>query len=97
MIIDNLSHIDIIPEKSELRLLAESFSDSEFYIKNYNFIDQEIGLLELHGYDKKILELYNNKIIKNTNNGNSYVSYLIGITSVPPIGVLKVKVGSLPD
>lgn len=94
---NKISLDDITPEKSELRLLVESFSDSEFYIQNFNEINSELGLLEIHGLDSRLIELKNSLTTKNSNNGNSYVSYLIGVTSVPPSGPLVKKGGSLPD
>lgn len=88
---------DITPDKSELRLLVESFSESEFYIKNKRQIYDELGLIEIHELDSKLLILRNSNIISNTNNGNSYISYLIGLTTVVPSGKLLTEGGSLPD
>ena len=94
---DKISLFDITPEKTELRLLVESFSGTEFYENNISSINSELGLLEIHSFDSKIMDIKKSGIVKSTNNGNSYVSYLIGITSVPPNGPLIKKGGSLPD
>jgi len=88
---------DIIPTKSRLRLLVDSFSENDFYIQNRSAIYDELGIIEIHNLDEQLLILKDSGVCKNTNNGNSYVSYLLGVTSVAPIGPLKRKGGSLPD
>lgn len=88
---------DIIPDKSDLRILVESYYENTFYQENKQSIEDELGLIEIHGLDEKLLIIKNSGIVKNTNNGNSYVSYLLGLTTVPPLGKLMTKGGSLPD
>lgn len=88
---------DIIPDKSRLRVLVDSFSDSEFYTSFMKEIYDELGLIEIHNLDEQLMIIKDSGVIKNTNNGNSYVSYLIGVTTVAPNGPLVKKGGSLPD
>lgn len=88
---------DITPNKSRLRVLVDSFSGSEFYTTFMKEIYDELGLIEIHNLDEQLMIIKESGIIKNTNNGNSYVSYLIGVTTVPPNGPLIKKGGSLPD
>jgi hypothetical protein len=77
--------------------LVESYSGNAFYQENKQAIEDELGLIEIHGLDGKLLIIKNSGVVKNTNNGNSYVSYLLGLTTVPPLGRLITKGGSLPD
>jgi hypothetical protein len=88
---------DIIPDKSRLRILVDSFSGSEFHTSFMKEIYDELGLIEIHNLDEQLMIIKESGVIKNTNNGNSYVSYLIGVTTVPPTGPLVRKGGSLPD
>jgi hypothetical protein len=88
---------DIIPDKSRLRILVDSLSDSDFYHSFMKEIHDELGLIEIHNLDEQLMIIKESGVIKNTNNGNSYVSYLIGITTVPRDGSLVKKGGSLPD
>jgi hypothetical protein len=88
---------DITPAKSRLRLLVDSLSDNPFYINNRSSIYDELGIIEIHNLDEQLILIKESGLIKNTNNGNSYVSYLLGVTTVAPSGPLVKKGGSLPD
>ena len=88
---------DIIPDKSRLRVLVDSLSGLDFYNSFMKEIYDELGLIEIHNLDEQLMIIKESGIIKHTNNGNSYVSYLIGVTTVPPNGPLMKKGGSLPD
>ena len=88
---------DIIADKSRLRVLVDSFSGSEFHTSFMKEIYDELGLIEIHNLDEQLMIIKESGVIKNTNNGNSYVSYLIGVTTVAPNGPLIKKGGSLPD
>lgn len=89
---------DISPDKSRLRIfIEENYKDDPFYIDNFSSIQSELGLLEIHNLDESLMLLVESNIKRNTNNGNSYISYLLDITTVAPNGPLKRKGGSLPD
>lgn len=88
---------DITPDKGALRLLVESHAGEDFFESNRKDIYAELGLIEIHQLDERLLLLKDSGVVVNTNNGNSYVSYLIGLTTVPPNGPLVRKGGSLPD
>ena len=43
---------DIIPDKSRLRVLVDSFSGSDFYNSFIKEIYDELGLIEIHNLDE---------------------------------------------
>ena len=57
---------DIIPDKSDLRILVESYHEYDFYQENKQSIEDELGLIEIHGLDEKLLIIKNSGIVKNT-------------------------------
>lgn len=80
-----------------LRELVQSFSDSDFYKSNYEFIRFELNHLELHHTDSYLLNLFNKGIKVDENPNNSNIAYLIGVTTEPPSGRIKTVGGGFPD
>lgn len=82
---------------NSLREVVESKSNTDWYIKNKDKIKFELNHLELHDLDDYLFSMYKKGIISSTNDSNSNVSYLIGITSVEPYEQVKTVGGSFPD
>ena len=70
---------------------------ANFSSENCKAIQHELNHLELHSLDDYLYQMSEKGIVSDSNPGNSYIGYLIGITSVPPEGELKTSGGSFPD
>jgi DNA polymerase-3 subunit alpha len=80
-----------------LRKLVQSTYDSAFYQNNKEAIDFELNHLELHSLDDYLLKMHEKGVVSSSNEGNSHVAYLIGVTNKAPEGEVVTSGGSFPD
>lgn len=92
--------MDTLPETT-LREVIEhrtfAGEKANFSTENWKAIQFELNHLELHSMDDYLYTMHRKGISSDSNEGNSHVAYLLGLTTVKPDGPLVTVGGSFPD
>jgi DNA polymerase-3 subunit alpha len=92
--------MDTLPETTLREVVQhKTFAGDKahFSTENWKDIQFELNHLELHSMDDYLFTMHSRGIQSDSNEGNSYIAYLLGITTKKPDGPLVTVGGSFPD